>query len=47
MAPHLNTCSMHFVFFCTEFGLLPDRDMEPLEVWVKPARKQYHLAKGK
>jgi MOB kinase activator 1 len=47
MAPHLNTCSRHFMFFCTEFGLLPKRDMEPLEVSFKPARKQYHLAKGK
>lgn len=47
MAPHLNTCFKHFMFFCTEFGLLPEREMEPLEVLVKPIRKQYHLAKGK
>ena len=47
MAPHLNTCFKHFMFFCTEFGLLPEREMEPLEVLVKPIRKQYHLSKGK
>ncbi|KAL3766376.1 hypothetical protein ACHAW5_000915 [Stephanodiscus triporus] len=29
-----------------EFGLLPEREMEPLEVLVKPIRKQYHLSKG-
>ena len=46
MAPHLNTCFKHFMFFCTEFGLLPEREMEPLEVLVKPIRKQYHLSKG-
>jgi len=45
MAPHLNTCFKHFLFFCTEFGLLPEREMEPLEVLVKPIRKQYHAAK--
>ena len=41
MAPHLNSCFKHFMFFCTEFGLLPDREVEPLEVLVKPLRKQY------
>lgn len=45
MAPHLNTCFKHFMFFCTEFGLLPEREMEPLEVLVKPIRKQYFNAK--
>jgi len=46
MAPHLNTCFKHFMFFCTEFGLLPEREVEPLEVLVKPIRKQYYMAKG-
>lgn len=45
MAPHLNTCFKHFLFFCTEFGLLPEREMDPLEVLVKPIRKQYYAAK--
>jgi len=45
MAPHLNTCFKHFMFFCTEFGLLPDKEIEPLDVLVKPIRKQYFLAK--
>jgi MOB kinase activator 1 len=45
MAPHLNSCFKHFMFFCTEFGLLPEREMEPLEVLVKPIRKQYFAAK--
>jgi MOB kinase activator 1 len=45
MAPHLNTCFKHFLFFCTEFGLLPEREMEPLEVLVKPIRKQYYASK--
>merc|ERR1719384_399348 len=45
MAPHLNTCFKHFMFFCTEFGLLPEREVEPLEVLVKPIRKQYYLSK--
>lgn len=45
MAPHLNSCFKHFMFFCTEFGLLPEREMEPLEVLVKPIRKQYFMNK--
>ena len=45
MAAHLNTCFKHFLFFCTEFGLLPEREMEPIEVLVKPLRKQYYAAK--
>eukprot|EP00559_Dactyliosolen_fragilissimus_P002401 CAMPEP_0184864000 /NCGR_PEP_ID=MMETSP0580-20130426/13339_1 /TAXON_ID=1118495 /ORGANISM="Dactyliosolen fragilissimus" /LENGTH=232 /DNA_ID=CAMNT_0027362623 /DNA_START=52 /DNA_END=747 /DNA_ORIENTATION=- len=45
MAPHLNTCFKHFMFFCTEFGLLPDREIEPLEVLVKPIKKKYYLSK--
>ena len=45
MAPHLNTCFKHFMFFCTEFGLLPEREVEPLEVLVKPIRKKYYLSK--
>jgi len=45
MAPHLNSCFKHFMFFCTEFGLLPEREIEPLEVLVQPIRKQYHAAK--
>jgi MOB kinase activator 1 len=45
MAPHLNSCFKHFMFFCTEFGLLPEREIEPLEVLVKPIRKLYYQAK--
>lgn len=45
MAPHLNTAFKHFMFFCTEFGLLPEREIEPLEVLVKPIRKQYYVSK--
>jgi MOB kinase activator 1 len=45
MAPHLNTAFKHFMFFCTEFGLLPERELEPLEVLVKPIRKQYYAQK--
>ena len=45
MAPHLNTCFKHFMFFTTEFGLLPEREIEPLEVLVKPIRKQYYMSK--
>jgi MOB kinase activator 1 len=45
MAPHLNTCFKHFLYFCTEFALLPEREVEPLEVLVKPIRKQYYAAK--
>lgn len=46
MAPHLNTCFKHFMFFCTEFGLLPEREIEPLEILVKPIRRQYMINKG-
>lgn len=46
MAPHLNTCFKHFIFFCTEFGLLPEREVEPLEVLVNPIRKQYNNARA-
>mmetsp|Transcript_14425 Transcript_14425/g.23850 ORF Transcript_14425/g.23850 Transcript_14425/m.23850 type:complete len:226 (+) Transcript_14425:78-755(+) len=45
MAPHLNTCFKHFLYFCTEFALLPEREVEPLEVLVKPIRKQYFASK--
>lgn len=45
MAPHLNTCFKHFVFFCTEFGLLPEKEIEPLEVLVNPIRKKYRAAR--
>lgn len=45
MAPHLNSCFKHFIFFCTEFGLLPEREVEPLEVLVKPIKKKYYAAK--
>uniref|UniRef100_A0A7S2Y1J3 Mob1/phocein n=1 Tax=Entomoneis paludosa TaxID=265537 RepID=A0A7S2Y1J3_9STRA len=45
MAPHLNSCFKHFMYFCTEFGLLPEREIEPLEVLVRPIRKQYYNAK--
>jgi len=45
MAPHLNTCFKHFMFFCTEFSLLPEREIDPLEVLVQPIRKQYYLSK--
>jgi len=46
MAPHLNTCFKHFMYFCTEFGLLPSREVEPLEVLVTPIVKKYHLTKA-
>jgi MOB kinase activator 1 len=45
MAAALNSCFKHFMFFCTEFGLLPEREIEPLEVIVKPIRKQYFAGK--
>ena len=41
MAPHLNTCFKHFLYFCSEFALLPEREVEPLMVLVKPVRQQY------
>jgi MOB kinase activator 1 len=46
MAPHLNSCFKHFMYFCTEFGLLPEREIEPMEVLVKPIRKQYHQGRN-
>ena len=45
MAPHLNSAFKHFLFFCMEFQLLPDREMEPLDVLVKPIRRQYLASK--
>mmetsp|Transcript_45328 Transcript_45328/g.53074 ORF Transcript_45328/g.53074 Transcript_45328/m.53074 type:complete len:226 (-) Transcript_45328:400-1077(-) len=45
MAPHLNTCFKHFMYFCIEFGLLPDREIEPLDVLVKPIKRLYHASK--
>jgi MOB kinase activator 1 len=47
MAAHINTAFKHFMFFCTEFGLLPEREIEPLEVLVKPLRNQYYAEKSK
>jgi len=46
MAPHLNSCFKHFLYFCTEFGLLPDRELEPLEVLVRPIKQQYFSDKA-
>merc|ERR1711862_829136 len=46
MARHLNSCFKHFMFFCTEFGLLPEREIEPLEVLVKPLKNKYYAEKG-
>lgn len=46
MAPHLNTCFKHFMFFCTEFGLLPEREIEPVDVIVRPIRMEYFKSKG-
>lgn len=45
MAPHLNTCFKHFMFFCVEFSLLPERELEPLEVLIRPIRRQYQQGK--
>ena len=42
MTPHLNTCFKHFLYFCSEFALLPEREVEPLKVLVRPVRKQYY-----
>lgn len=47
MAPHLNSCFKHFMYFCFSFGLLPEREMEPLDVLVKPLRKKYFAANMK
>eukprot|EP00545_Synedropsis_sp_CCMP1620_P005648 CAMPEP_0119011528 /NCGR_PEP_ID=MMETSP1176-20130426/5738_1 /TAXON_ID=265551 /ORGANISM="Synedropsis recta cf, Strain CCMP1620" /LENGTH=239 /DNA_ID=CAMNT_0006964375 /DNA_START=129 /DNA_END=848 /DNA_ORIENTATION=+ len=46
MAPHLNTCFKHFMYFCVEFGLLPEREVEPLAILVQPVRKQYYALAG-
>ena len=45
MAPEINTCFKHFMYFCTEFGLLPEREIEPLEVLVRPILRKYYAAK--
>jgi MOB kinase activator 1 len=45
MAPHLNSAFKHFIFFTMEFQLLPEREMEPLDVLVKPIRRQYLASK--
>jgi MOB kinase activator 1 len=45
MTPHLNTCFKHFLYFCSEFALLPERELEPLKVLVKPVRKEYFAFK--
>lgn len=47
MAPHLNSCFKHFMYFCVEFALLPKREVEPLDVLVKPVRKLYLAEKAK
>jgi len=46
MAPHLNTCFKHFMVFSLEFGLIPEREFEPLEVLVKPTLHQCRLTRG-
>lgn len=42
MEPHLKVCFKLFMFFCMEFRLLPERELDPLEEYVKPIRLQYH-----
>lgn len=46
MAPHLNCSFKHFIRFCTEFGLLPEKEMYPIESIVKPIIKQHIAASG-
>jgi len=46
MAPHLNTCFKHFMFFNFEFDLISEKEMAPLEALVRPIKKQYRLAQG-
>ena len=43
MAPLLNICFKLFMFFCTEIGLLPERQVEPLEVLVRLIQKKYSI----
>lgn len=47
MAPHFNTCFKHFLVFSLQFGLIPEREIEPLEVLVKHTLHQCRrLARG-
>mmetsp|Transcript_9015 Transcript_9015/g.19938 ORF Transcript_9015/g.19938 Transcript_9015/m.19938 type:complete len:109 (+) Transcript_9015:164-490(+) len=46
MAPHVNTSFKHFMFFCTEYGLLPERELIPLEPLVKQIRRDYQKGKA-
>jgi len=45
MAAHVNTSFKHFIFFCTEFGILPDKEIEPLDTIVRPIRRDYQKGK--
>ena len=41
----LNERFKHFLFFCFEFGLLAEQELEPLRVLVTPVRLQYYEEK--
>lgn len=50
MMPHVNFCFKHFIFFVTEFGLLPERQYaasESLATRVKLRQEQYNEAKDR
>eukprot|EP00640_Fibrocapsa_japonica_P006631 CAMPEP_0113936012 /NCGR_PEP_ID=MMETSP1339-20121228/3019_1 /TAXON_ID=94617 /ORGANISM="Fibrocapsa japonica" /LENGTH=181 /DNA_ID=CAMNT_0000938337 /DNA_START=92 /DNA_END=637 /DNA_ORIENTATION=- /assembly_acc=CAM_ASM_000762 len=40
-APHLNTSFKHFLFFCLEFSLINQRELEPLIELVRPLQEEF------
>lgn len=44
MIVHLNSTFKHFIFFCTQFELLPEQEVECLMEYVRPIRKSYLAA---
>lgn len=47
IAPYVNEVFERFMFFCLEFDLLADNEIEPLAMLVEPIRKRFELAKNK
>ncbi|KAL7507059.1 hypothetical protein ACHAXN_005014 [Cyclotella atomus] len=46
MATHFNMCFKHLMYFSFEFGLLPEVEMEPIQVLIKPIMEQFRLDKA-
>jgi MOB kinase activator 1 len=45
MAGHMNSCFKHLMYFSFEFGLLPQVEMEPIQILITPIMRLFRLEK--